>query len=269
MITPNEKSLIAKTLRDPLVYNDVISSHDLLNFKKAVFAGWNDCRSYKGGKIIFNNFNENTKKFIVSFLKEFFPHSIPTLDMPWDDVKIFGNIYITTSEYGIHTDAFTEEVLKKNKEVNLKNVIIPFDVCGWGLEQPNINNLILMRNRLIDYDKTFQKGSTDEWHVRYQDNVTDYNNLDWVDENGRSMNLDPDKMYITDDEYNTHLTHIKDKKILESFVLDKAVKYTPGSLIVHDTTQVHVTGHMETARSKVTNKAGIRLFLRTPLSSIA
>ena len=33
------------------------------------------------------------------------------------DIKIFGNIYITTSEYGIHTDAFTEHVIKNKKEV--------------------------------------------------------------------------------------------------------------------------------------------------------
>lgn len=268
MLTTKIKNNIKKYLSKSSLHEDVIPDSELDNLRKAVFAGWTDSRTYPGGKMIFNNFTETTQQYIKDFLISYFPDKLPDTDLPWDDVKIFGNIYITPSEYGIHTDAFTQQVIEKG-EVNLKNVIIPLYVCGSNINHPYINNLILMKNRLIDYDKTFQKNSKKQWHVKYQENITDYSNLDWVDENGNSMNLDHNKMYISDGEYQKYLSHIKNKETLESFKIEKAAKFNTGNIIVHDTTQVHVTGQMNYEDAFVSNKAGIRLFLRVPLSSIA
>lgn len=268
MITPEEKRIISKTLSAPLLLEGAISPEDLLKFKIKVFSGWRNTRTYPGGKILFDEFTEDLKKYIKDCLMEYFPNSIPTLDVSWNDVKIFGNIYITTSEYGLHTDAFSEYVIKNKKSFYVKNIVIPLDVCGFELENPYINNLILMKNRLIDYDKTFQKNTNREWYVKYQKNITDYSNIDWIDETGQSMNLDPNKMYITQEQYNNHLSHIEEKQILDSFIIDKAFKFNPGNIIVHDTTQAHITGHMKYNMSEVTNKAGIRLSLRVPLDAI-
>lgn len=268
MLTTEIKNNIKKHLTKSSLHENIISELELNNLRKVVFSGWTDSRTYPGGKIIFNNFNDKTQHYLKDFLISYFPDSLPDTSLSWDDVKIFGNIYITPSEYGIHTDAFTKHVID-NSEVNLKNVIIPLYVCGNDIDHPYINNLILMQNRLIDYDKTFQKNSTKQWHVKYQDNITDYSALEWVDENGNYMNLDPDKMYISNDEYQKYLSHIKNKEILESFKIEQAAKFKTGNIIVHDTTQVHVTGQMRYGDAFVSNKAGVRLFLRVPLSSIA
>jgi len=75
-------------------------------------------------------------------------------------------------------------------------------------------------------------------------------------------------MLIINEEYIHPLTHIKELRSLEGFVFDEAYKYTVGSILFHDSCQVHVTGHMKFKNSYVTNKMGVRLALRLPISSL-
>jgi len=267
MIDQIIKDKLKKTFCRPLTFNDVFSSSDILNLKKELMANWTETRSYKGGKILFGGFNNHIKSYLKSMLIEMYPAGVPGIDFPWDDISIWGNVYFTSGEYGIHTDAFEQHVVASGN-INIKNVIIPLDVTGENLDEPFINNLILMKNRLIDYDSTFQKSSNHQWSVKYQKNITDYSNLDWLDEKGVPMNVDTDKMLISNEEYLHHLTHIKEKRILEGFVFDDAYKYAVGSMLFHDSCQVHVTGHMKFKGSYVTNKMGVRLALRLPISSL-
>lgn len=268
MITEEIKNKLIKTFYKPLDFDNRFSSEEILNLKKILMSNWTETRSYKGGKILFGGFTPYLRNYLKNMLIEMFPEGIPGNNYPWDDVSIWGNVYFTSGEYGIHTDAFEEHVIASGN-INIKNIIIPLDVAGFNIEHPLINNLILMKNRLVDYDSTFQKSTSSQWSVKYQKNITNYDNLNWLDEDGNSMNLDNNKMYISEQDYDSHLSHIKEKQILDGFVIDTIYKYNTGSVLFHDSCQVHVTGRMMLDKScYVSNKMGVRLALRVPISSM-
>lgn len=267
MLTQTIKEKIKNNLSHSLFYENIINEDDLKNLTKKVFGGWSESRTYSGGKIIFDSFDYQTQNYIKDFLQSYFPEFVPgSKSIPWEKITTYGNIYITPTEYGLHTDAFSSNVISKN-EVTLKNIIIPLYVCGLETENPDINNLILMKNRIVDYSKNFQK-NLKSWTVKYQDTVTDYKNLNWTDENGNDLHVQHDQMYITDEDYQRHLSHITNKEILESFQIEKIAKFNTGNIIIHDTTQVHVTSNMKKKDCFVSNKAGLRLSLRISLDDL-
>lgn len=269
MITEEIKTKLKKTFYKPLTYKDILSSKEVYDLKKVLMSNWTETRNYKGGKILFGGFNEYLRDYLKNMLQSLYPNGIPGIDFPWDDISIWGNVYFTSGEYGIHTDAFEEHVIASGN-INLKNIIIPLDVAGLNIEHPNVNNLVLMQNRLIDYDTTFQKNTNAQWKVKYQKNITDYTGLDWINVNGNSMNLDPNQQYISDSDYLNHLAHIRQRQTLDSLIIDELFKYNVGSILFHDSCQVHVTGRMQIdLNTYVSNKMGVRLALRVPINSIA
>jgi hypothetical protein len=80
--------------------------------------------------------------------------------------------------------------------------------------------------------------------------------------------VDPNKRYISDQECNNHFNSIKDKQVLDSFIIEKVAKFEVGNIILHDSCQVHVTGNMSYKDSVVTNKIGVRFGVYTDIANI-
>jgi hypothetical protein len=268
MITDQLKDGLKRTFHETVLKTSVFSADEILDLKKKLFSNWQASRSYQGGKILFNQFTPYIKNHVIDILKEKFPNGIPGIPFDWSTLSIGGNIYITSSEYGLHTDAFQESSLVEENKISFKNIIIPLDVCGINLEKEYINNVIFMKNRLINYDSTFQKNSKKPWTVKLQQNIYDYSTLEWYDDHGELLQVDSNKMYISDQEYDNHFNSIKDKQVLDSFIIEKIAKFEVGNIIVHDSCQVHVTGNMSYKDSMVTNKIGVRFGVYTDISNI-
>jgi hypothetical protein len=268
MISENLKEKLRKNLSESQYFTEIFSSQQIYNFQKILLSGWTKTRSYMGGKILFDNFTKECKEYFLGVFKEISPHSIIGTNVPWDTVSLGGNVYITPTEYGLHTDAFTQGHIDQG-EVTLKNITIPLSVAGNNIDNPSINNLMVFENRLLDTDHTFQKGkqASEAWKVQYQQNLLDYSDLEFYDRNGNVLQVDVNKQYITDQEYAQHFTHIN-RTILDGFKIEKTCHYDVGSMIVHDSTQAHATGHMHQGESFVANKMGVRFSLKARINSL-
>lgn len=267
MITEELKIGLRKTFHETILKNSIFSADEVLDLKIKLFANWQSSRTYPGGKILFNSFTPYVKNYMLGLLTERFSEGVPGTSIPWSETTLGGNIYITSSEYGLHTDAFQESALLENC-ISFKNIIIPLDVCGFNLDEPYINNIIFMKNRLINYDSTFQKNTKKPWSVKLQQNIVNYDNLEWCDNHGQPLKIDPDRQYITDTEYNDYFKSITHREALDGFIIEKIAKFNVGNIIIHDSCQVHVTGNMKYKNSTVTNKIGVRLGVYTQLSNI-
>jgi len=267
MITEELKIGLRKTFHQTILKKSIFSADEILDLKIKLFSNWQSSRTYPGGKILFNNFTPCIKNYMLRLLTERFPEGVPGTSIPWSETTLGGNIYITSSEYGLHTDAFQESALLENC-ISFKNIIIPLDVCGFDLDEQYVNNIIFMKNRLINYDSTFQKNTKKAWSVKLQQNIVNYDYLEWFNESGQALTVDPNKQYITDQDYNNHFKSITNRESLDGFIMEKIAKFDVGNMIIHDSCQVHVTGNMKYKNSTVTNKIGVRLGIYTQLSNI-
>jgi hypothetical protein len=269
MLNESVKENIKKTFHHSLASKEVLSASDILSIKKLGLTNWNKTRSYPGGKIIFSFFeNQEIKKYFLDLFKNLYPKGIPGINYPWEEVTIAGNLYITPSEYGLHTDSFSKDDLKFGLVV-IKNIIIPLEVCGNNIDHPYINNFILMKNRVIDYESNFQKNSPKLFHCVHQDMVSEYNEIKWYDDRGNILLVDPDRCYISKEDLENHLSHIKEKSTLDGFIIESIFKFNVGDIIIHDGCQAHMTGHLNyKPKIHITNKMGIRLALMIPLDAL-
>ena len=267
MITEQLKNGLRNTFHETILKKSIFSESEIIDLTKKLFSNWQSSRTYQGGKFLFDDFTPYMNKYLLDLISEKIPEGVPGTVLPWSEVHIdFSNIYVTSSEYGLQTDAFQEWALKKNK-ISFKNIIIPLGVCGKRLEEENINNVIFMKNRYINYDSSFQKNPTNEWFVQMQKNIVNYDDLEWFDDKGEIMNIDSNKQYITDEQYITHLSSLE-RQVLDGFIIEKIAKFDVGNMIIHDSCQTHVTGNMRYKNSAVTNKMGVRLSIVTDLSNI-
>ena len=163
--------------------------------------------------------------------------------------SVQGNFFHTPHQYGIHTD-MPERGAWEHQNTPYKSVLIPLYL------QPDTSNcrIVFYDQRIADVGTTLDQGSTVP--TSHYDSSTDYTAIkDVYDVNRRPTVIGDEKMKqkemarigITDKEYHKGLT------------IERDFKWSPGSLLVFDTAQVH-----ESTAGNFIMKGGVRIsFMRT------
>jgi len=222
----------------------------------SMFTSFKRYRHYKGGTFKFEKFDTDIAKNILwPKLKKI---------LPWLSNKdiLDGNGYITATNYALHMDSCNPSVYFNSNQLSVKSFILPLFTCKPDNKKES--QFVLMENRLLGWECNFSNTKSNV-NMTYQKNVESYENLPWLDCNGKKLNLDSNKFYISDDIYNNHLSHIP-KETYHSMKIENIFNFTEKSIIIFDPYQAHVTGNKNWSNTNL--KGGIRFNINKKVDAL-
>lgn len=227
------------------VVNNFLTDKELDTIFIDLFRTFSRYRHYNGGTLKFEKFDTDKYTEIL----------YPKLKLlyPWlneNQYYLSGNGYITATNYALHMDSCNPSLYFDCNQLSVKSFILPLFVCK-SQTTPHAE-IVFFRNRLFGWECNFSNQVNDV-KMTYQKNVDNYNILPWVNEFGKQIELDVNN--ITDEIYNKHLCHLP-RDTYNGMIIENILPFIPGSIILFDPYQPHVTGNNKYSNTKL--KGGIR-----------
>lgn len=223
-----------------------------------LFRTFTRSRQYKGGTFKLEKFDTAPIwQMIYPKLKEKFEW------LREDDI-LDGNGYITATNYALHMDSCNPTVYFNNNQIAIKSFLIPLFTCqpDNAIEQADF---VLFKNRLLGWECNFSNSGSNDVKLAYQQNVTTYDDLPWIDEKGNPMHIDTTKLAVSNEFYKKHLSHLPEQTYY-GMELEKKVPYKRRSILIFDPYQPHVTGNKEYTKTKL--KGGIRFNIQRRIENL-
>lgn len=223
-----------------------------------MFHTFTKMRHYKGGTFKFENFDEKLVwKLIYPKLKQKF-------DWLREDDLLSGNGYITATNYALHMDSCNPTTYFKYNQLAIKSFLIPIFVCQPdGIDRDS--NFVIFKDRLFGWECNFSNGSSNNVQLAYQQNVTSYSDLPWVDINGNPALVDDTKMLISEEIYKNHLSHLP-RETCHGLEIESILPYKPRSIVIFDPYQPHATGNKDWSKTRL--KGGIRFNIQRRIENL-
>lgn len=238
--------------------DEFVTADELDEIAFQMFRTFKKRRHYRGGTFKFEDFDTYPMwKILYPKLKELWPW------LREDDI-LTGNGYITGTNYALHMDSCNPNTYHKWNQMAIKSFLLPIFTCQPdGYERDS--SFVVFKNRLLGWECNFSNGSSNDVKLVYQQNVTSYDDLPWVDEHGQPMKLDTSKCHHSVAEiYDDHLIHLP-YKTYHGMVLDKIVPYKERGIITFDPYAPHVTGNKDWSKTRL--KGGIRFLIQRKLEN--
>jgi len=239
------------------VIENFLTEEELQQIMMHMFHTFQRPRHYKGGTFKFEKFDSN---FIWEILYPKLKHVFTWLSK--SDI-LDGNGYITGTNYSLHMDSCNPSVYFNTNQLAVKSFILPIFVCKP--ENNRDSKFILFRNRLLGWECNFSNGSSNDVNLAYQKNVTSYTDLPWLDVDGNKLNLNHNKLSVSEDFYNDHLSHLP-KETFYGMELEEIVPFKPHDIIIFDPYQPHITGDKKWSKTNL--KGGIRFNIQRKIDKL-
>lgn len=234
---------------------DFFTDEEIEKLTFHLFRSFQRYRFYKGGTFKFEKLDcKFIWEMIYPRLKERFEWLRP------DDI-LDGNGYITATDYALHMDSCNPSVYFNANQIAIKSLIIPLFVCKP--DNGKDSKFVLFKNRLLGWECNFSNQANNV-NMTYQQNVSTYEGLPWIDVNGTRMEID-NKLYVDEETYKNHLSHLP-RETCYGMVLESIQNYTPKSLMIFDPYQPHTTANHN--YSKTNLKGGIRFNIQRYIKNL-
>jgi len=218
-------------------------------------------RHYGGGTFKLEKFDE------YPIWKLVYPKLKQRFDWLREDDILTGNGYITATNYALHMDSCNPVTYLNGGQIAIKSFLVPLFVCQPNFVQEKRDaSFVLFKNRLLGWECNFSNGESNNVKMTYQKNVTSYDGLPWIDAQGKPMQLDTTKLHPSTDEiYQTHLKQLP-KETYYGMEVESVQPYNPGSILIFDPYQPHVTGNKDWSNTRL--KGGIRFNIQRRVENL-
>ncbi len=261
---------LKKYLGKSFVIENALSDDELEEITINIFKNVKGYRTFKAGSFVWSRLSHETLQLTWNIVYDKLKTKLHWLEKKdycnhngeewcWTH-QIAGNGYITSTNYNLHYDSQEPHDFYNIGLLSVKAFIIPFFLC-MDNKSKHESTFITFKNRLFGWEANFS-GSTTKGKVygkRKQQNVTDYNGLPWINDNGKPFEYDIDKWHIPWDDYNTYLIHLP-KETFSGMVIENVLPYRANDIIVFDTYQLHTTGYNKHSMTNL--KGGARFNIR-------
>lgn len=164
---------------------------------------------------------------------------------------ISGNFFITPQQYGLHIDSVRKEDFDSNlKKVPLnderrkytcwRNFILPLWIGTTHFNENDAGQFVAFEQRHVDWAKVYNGGNKIPKIGTIYDIVTDYSSLQWYDGQGKEIPKDKNSKLFDLDLYKKYLTTFPYER-LNGLTIEAAVDWLPGTPIVFDAVQLHLS----------------------------
>ena len=252
------KDIIAKNIQPACSYDNFFNQEELDWIRGYAFSCCDSTRHNEDGTVFLHGNLAGIYEKFADKINNILPgaENSPTVS---------GNFYITASPYGLHNDNvrlcdWEDSLISEQKDsserrwVPWRNIIIPLYVAPNNTP----SEAVFFTQRHIDFACIFHHNHEGGTYSGYPI-ARDYSVLQFYGTDGNPIDKKMNLIEYDEDHYQKYLSLNTSKRRLTGMTPELTCDWTPGSIMIFDSAQLHATNNGQRGNAKWFSKMGLLL----------